>query len=280
MNEYLAKKNAGKVIFMGSWEKFGRLVDYMKGLDSVLVAFSGGVDSLLLLDAAIEALGRERVLAVTAASVIRSPEEREEALRLAVLFGARWVEVESGEMRNTDFVANPPERCYHCKKDLLSLLGALASREGLAHIVEGSNKSDLDDFRPGYRAVRESGALSPLLEAGISKDDVREILKARGTAGWDRPSEACLCSRVPYGTEITEGKLKRIYLAEKAVKTLGLVTLRVRDHGDTARLEVPAGEIEKICREENREFILQELKGLGYKHVTVDLGGYRTGNMN
>ena len=276
----MSKKNAGKVIFMGNWEKFNRLVDYMKGLDSVLVAFSGGVDSLLLLDAAIEALGRERVLAATAVSVIRSPEEREEAFRLAVLSGARWVEVESGEIKNPSFVANPPDRCYHCKKDLLSLLGALASGEGLTNIVEGSNKSDMDDFRPGFRAVRESGALSPLLEAGITKGEVRELLKARGIAGWDRPSEACLCSRVPYGTEITPEKLNRIYLAEKTVKTLGLVTLRVRDHGETARLEVPACEIEKICREENREFILQELKGLGYKYVTVDLGGYRTGNMN
>ncbi|HBV98959.1 MAG: hypothetical protein JL50_19065 [Peptococcaceae bacterium BICA1-7] len=265
---------------MVSWEKFDRLVHYMKGLDSVLVAFSGGVDSLLLLDAAIEALGRERVLAVTAVSVIRSPEEREEASRLAGLFGARWVEVATGEMKNNSFVANPPERCYHCKKDLLSLLGDLAAGEGLAHIVEGSNKSDMDDFRPGFRAVRESGALSPLLEVEITKNDVREILKARGIAGWDRPSEACLCSRVPYGTEITPEKLKRIYLAEKALKELGFNVVRVRDHGNVARLEVPPADIEGMCREENRSLILQILKELGYKYVSVDMGGYRTGNMN
>lgn len=265
---------------MQALEKYDSLVQNIKGLKSVLVAFSGGVDSLLLLQAALDALGRDRVLAVTAVSVIRSPEEAIEARRLAGCLGAGWRELASEEMQNPNFTANPPERCYHCKKDLLARLKGLASTEGLACLVEGSNKSDLDDFRPGFRAVRESGALSPLLSADITKSEVREILRAKNLPGWDRPSEACLCSRIPYGTVITEALLKRIYLAEKAVKSLGYSVVRVRDHGDIARLEVLSGDMVNICRAGEREVLLQKLKELGYKYVALDLGGYRSGNMN
>jgi uncharacterized protein len=265
---------------MKALEKYDRLVQYMKGLESLLVAFSGGVDSILLLCAALEALGRDRVLAATAVSVIRSPEEREEACRMADYLGARWVELQSGEMQNTAFTANPPERCYHCKKDLLALLGSLAAEEGLVCLAEGSNKSDLDDHRPGFRAVRERGVLSPLLEAGISKDEVREILRIKGIPGWDRPSEACLCSRIPHGTGITGERLNRIYLAEKAVKDLGFKVIRVRDHGLVARLEVPAEDMEAILKEANRLTIVKKLSQLGYRHISLDMAGYRTGSLN
>lgn len=265
---------------MESMKKYSLLIDYMQNIDSVLVAFSGGVDSLLLLAAAVEALGREKVLAVTAVSAIHPPEEKEEAKELAAFWGARWLEVESREMENPYFLANPPDRCYHCKKGLLELLSGIASREGLAWMAEGSNRSDLDDYRPGYRAVKESGVLSPLLEAGITKADVREILKTKGVSGWDKPSDACLCSRIPYGVAVTGDILKRVYLAEKVIKDFGVSVVRVRDHGDTARLEVLPKNIETICREDNRAVIVQKLKSLGYKHVAIDMQGYRTGSMN
>ncbi|MFZ5631654.1 MAG: ATP-dependent sacrificial sulfur transferase LarE [Bacillota bacterium] len=265
---------------MESASKYGMLVDYLEKLGSVLVGFSGGVDSALLLAAALDALGRERVLAVTAASPIHPPEELAEARQLAVTLGARWRAVESGEMENADFLANPPERCYYCKKERLALLAEMAAGEGLARVVEGSNRSDLNDFRPGFRAVREAGALSPLIEVGMNKEEIREAARKRGISSWNKPSNACLCSRIPYGEKITIERLQRIYLAEEVVRSMGVSTVRVRDHGGIARVEVPAGEIEKICREENRMHIAQKLSGLGYKYVAVDLKGYRTGSMN
>lgn len=265
---------------MGNVNKYSILVDYMGNLGSVLVAFSGGVDSSLLLAAALDALGRERVLAVTATSPIHPPEDLAEAQKLAELLGARWQVVESAEMQNSDFLANPPDRCFFCKRDLLARLADLAAAGGLARIVEGSSQSDLEDFRPGFRAVREAGVSSPLLEAGMTKEEIRNAARERGIPNWNRPSDACLCSRVPYGEKITPERLNRIYLAEKVVKGLGVGMVRVRDHGETARLEVPGEDIEKVCRVENRHYIVRELMALGYRYVAVDLEGYKTGKMN
>lgn len=265
---------------MNTGKKYSKLVEYMEKLGSVLVAFSGGADSSLILAAALDALGRERVLAATATSPIHPPGDLEEARRLAGDLGARWQVVETNEMENEDFLANPPDRCYHCKNELLAWMAGLAEREGLARVVEGSNLDDLKDSRPGFRAVREAGVLSPLLEVGMTKKEIREAARERGVPSWNRPSDACLCSRIPYGEKITPDRLKRIYLAESVVKGLGVGTIRVRDHGDVARLEVMPDDMVKICRVENRDLISRELTALGFKFVTLDLAGYRTGSMN
>lgn len=265
---------------MGYKAKYNKLLDYIKKQGSALVAFSGGVDSSLLLAAALDALGPDRVLAVTAASPIHPPEDLVEARELASALGARWRAVDSAEMENPLFLANPPERCYHCKKGLLVLLMELARREGLAGVAEGSNLDDLNDFRPGFKAVREAGVLSPLLEVGMTKDEVRQSARERGIRSWSRPSNACLCSRIPYGEAITRERLQRIYLAEQVVKGMGAGIVRVRDHGSIARIEVGPADIETVCREENRNRITGKLSDLGFKYVAVDLAGYRTGSMN
>lgn len=265
---------------MNNQTKYQLLIKYLEKLGSVLVAFSGGVDSALLLAASLDALGKDRVLAVTAASPIHLPEDLETARKLAGALGARWQVVESGEMNNPDFVSNPPERCYFCKKEVLGLLVEMARKQGVTHVLEGSNRDDLGDFRPGFRAVRETGVLSPLVEVGMTKEEIREAARERGIAAWNRSSEACLCTRIPYGQKITPERLQRIYRAEAVVKSLVTGSVRVRDHGDVARLEVSPADIEKICREENRVCIAEKLLGLGYGHVAVDLAGYRTGSMN
>lgn len=265
---------------MRSHEKYAQLLSILEKLDSVVVAFSGGVDSALLLAASMDALGKEKVLAVTATSPFHLPEDLDTARSLADGLGARIRVIDSTAMKNSDFLSNPPERCYICKKDLLGKLSEIALEKGMAHVLEGSNSSDLDDIRPGFRAVREAGVLSPLLEAGMTKQDVREAARERGIASWNRPSEACLCTRIPFGQEITPERLQRIYLAEGVLKGMEIGTVRVRDHGDVARLEVSAADIEKICLPKNRAIILEMLLRTGYKHVSVDLAGYRTGSMN
>lgn len=265
---------------VGNTRKYRELLEYLNKLGSTLVAFSGGVDSSLLLAASLDALGRDKVVAVTAVSPIHPPEDLDEARRTAAGLGARWQVVDSKEMLNPHFVANPPERCYYCKKDLLSLLVENAHQWGIVRVVEGSNLNDLEDFRPGFRAVRETGVLSPLLEIGMTKEEVREAARERGISAWNRPSDACLCTRLPYGREITPERLDRIYRAEAVVKGLGISAARVRDHGDIARLEVLAADIEKICREENRVYVAEKLREIGFIHVAVDLMGYRTGSMN
>ncbi len=260
--------------------KYMELLTYLEKLDSVLVAFSGGVDSSLLLAASVDALGKERVLALTATSPFHLPEDLDSARSLADVLGARLQVVDSKVMSNPEFLSNPPERCYFCKKELLGVLLETSRRQGIAHVLEGSNLSDLKDFRPGFRAVREAGVLSPLLEVGMTKEDVREAARERGIASWNRPSEACLCTRIPFGEAITPDRLQRIYSAEVILKSMGIGTVRVRDHGDVARLEVSAEDIGKICQENNRVIIAERLVKIGYKHVAVDLVGYRTGSMN
>jgi uncharacterized protein len=259
-----------------SWR---RLVGTLRGVDGAVVAFSGGVDSSLLLLAAREALG-DRVLAVTARSPTYPPDEADEARRIAALAGARHRFIDTEEMADPAFRGNPPTRCYACKRELFARLRGIAAEERLEAVLDGSNVDDEGDFRPGRRAAQEQGVRSPLLEAGLTKADVRALARARGLPNWDRPAQACLASRVPYGEELTPERLARVARAEAAVRALGFAVVRVRDHGRVARIEVAPGEVARLLESGVRERVVGALKDAGYTWVAADLEGYRVGAMN
>jgi uncharacterized protein len=258
---------------------FVSLKQWFKQFNGALVAFSGGIDSSLLLAGAVAALG-DRALAVTAVSASYPDEERKMAEKVAALIRARHMVIESKEMDNPLFKANPPERCYHCKDSLFRDLQKIAGTEGLEIIVDGSNAGDGADFRPGAKAARRHSVRSPLAELGFHKGLIRETARRLGLPNWDAPSCACLASRVPYGTAITAEKLTRIGSAERELRGLGLKTVRARDYGDTIRIETGKDEIEKFLSPDIREKALAACKKAGYIYVCLDIEGYRTGSMN
>ncbi|MFA6033641.1 MAG: ATP-dependent sacrificial sulfur transferase LarE [Myxococcota bacterium] len=258
---------------------YGVLVDLLKNTGGTVVAFSGGVDSSLLLAAAFDALG-DRALGVTAASQTYSDDELFLAKETARGIGARHEVIHTGEMDDGRFTANPPNRCYYCKSSLCRAMWDVAGREGFRCVVDGNNADDAGDFRPGHEAAVEQGVRSPFMELGIGKEKIRAMARERGLSNWDMPAHACFASRIPYGEEITTVRLKRIAGAEKSLGGIGFRQLRVRDHGTLCRVELPGADLEGAIRPEMRERIVRLCKDAGYTYVCLDLEGYRTGAMN
>jgi uncharacterized protein len=260
--------------------KLDTLKSRLAELDGVAVAFSGGVDSTFLLSVARETLGRDRVLAVTAVSDIHPKGEIGDAKSLARRIGVRHLLVDPGDMKDRAFLANPPDRCYVCKRRVFSSLKALAAKHGMKTVADGTNADDSADYRPGRKALKELGIISPLAEAGLTKREIRSLSRKRGLPTWNRPALACLATRVPYGTRITPAILKRIDAAETALRALGFVQVRVRDHGDLARIEIAPAEMNAIHKPGLFPKIVKRFKAAGYRTVTLDLEGYRTGSLN
>ena len=259
--------------------KLTGLENVLRDMGSVLVAFSGGVDSTFLAAVAHDTLG-EAALAVTAISPSVPASEAEEACRLAHQIGIRHEIIETHEMDLAGYVENSPQRCYFCKDELFDRLQALARQRSIAWVVDGCNVDDLGDHRPGRRAASEHGVRSPLIEAELDKAEIRALSKARGLPTWDKPAMACLASRVPYGTTISVEMLDQIGAAEAFLRSLGVRQLRVRHHGEIARIEVDQDGMDLLMRDGNRERVVERLRSLGYLYVTLDLAGFRSGSMN
>ena len=260
-------------------EKYERLKALLRELERVLVAFSGGVDSSFLLKVAHDELG-ENVLAVIATSETYPEKEIQDAVLLAESMNVDYRVIQSCEMENPDFVANPPDRCYHCKRELFSRMQTVADKEGIPHVLDGANFEDTGDYRPGSRAAEELKVRSPLKEIGFVKDEIRELSRHLELTTWDKPAMACLSSRFPYYTRIHSEALAQIEQAEEFLRSLGLSQLRVRHHETIARIEVPSEDIARLMDPQLREVVVERLKELGYTYVTLDLAGYRTGSLN
>lgn len=258
--------------------KIERLRAILAPMGRAVVAYSGGCDSALLADVAHETLG-PGALAVTAVSPSLAPHEREAAATLARERGWAHREVATHEGDRAAYRRNAPDRCYHCKSELLEVLLALPEAAG-AWVLVGTNLDDLGDHRPGGRAATERGARAPLVEAGLGKDEIRRAARGRGLSVWEKPAAACLASRIAYGIEVTPERLERVGRAEDLLRRMGLREVRVRDHGDLARIEVEPGGIEALAAPGARERVAGAMRSLGFHHVTLDLEGFRSGSMN
>lgn len=262
---------------MLSNEKIEQLKQAIMDMESVVVAYSGGIDSTLLLKVTHDCLG-ERSVGATAVSASLPSRERMEAEEIARQIGARHIVIQSHETDDPNYLANSPDRCYFCKSDVYERLADYAREHGYKFIVDGTNADDAGDHRPGRKAARKYGVRSPLQELGYSKADIRELARAYGLPNWDKPSAACLSSRVPYGTLITIPVLSQVEQAEDYLHSLGFRQLRVRHHDQVARIEIEPADFPAFLS--HREDIAQHIKSLGYAYVTLDLAGFRTGSMN
>lgn len=256
-----------------------RLGAILQELDSVLVAYSGGVDSAYLLKAAVDTLG-ERAIGLIADSPSLARAEFTQALAVAREIGARLEVATTAELENPEYQRNAPNRCYFCKSELFAVSAGVAQRLGLAHVVYGANRDDVGDFRPGMAAARERGIRAPLLDAGLSKADVRELARRAGLSVWDKPSFACLASRIPHGTPVTVERLSRVEQAEAVLRRHGFRQFRVRDLDSMARVEVEPEDLPRLMAEPLRLELLRELRAVGFAQVAVDLEGFRSGRLN
>ncbi len=271
--------NNGKKAAEAASEKEKQLEVLLGRFEKVMVAFSGGADSTYLLGKAAQVLGRNRVQAVTFQSALNPYREVEEAAGFALKLKVKHRTLNLDILKNQDFAANTPQRCYICKQYIFSRLVELAKQEGFDTVLDGSNADDAEDYRPGMRAAEELGIRSPLLEVSLGKDEIRRLSRLKGYPGWDKPSAACLASRMPYGEEITAEKLKRISDAERILRRAGVKgNLRVRSHGNLARIEADSNDLDGIMKQKGD--IAARLKALGYNYVTLDLFGFESGSMN
>ncbi len=259
--------------------KRDKLFDYLKKMRKLAVGFSGGVDSTLLVAAAKQVLG-DRVIAMTAKSPTHPQKELDHATGIAEVLGVRHMVFATHEMEDARFTANGPNRCYHCKKILFGTMRKVAEAEGIEHLAHGANLDDLSDYRPGFRAAEELRVTAPLIEAGLSKQDIRRLAERMGLPNWNRPAMACLATRVPYGETLAPDILQKIEQAETLIMDTGVSHCRVRHHGNLARIEIDMDEISRVTDQTGRQALIDQLKLIGYQFVCLDLEGYLSGKMN
>lgn len=260
--------------------KYQDLQKILRGLGRVVVAYSGGVDSTFLLKAAVDTVGTDNVLAVIGVSPSLARSQHDQAIDLAHRIGARLMEVPIDELADDRYAANQADRCFHCKTHLYKTLRQMAVQQGFEHVVCGSNLDDQNDYRPGHQAAEAYGVQSPLMQAGLTKADIRQLSRDMGLSTADIPASPCLASRIVYGLEVTEQRLRQVEEAEDLLRSLGLKEFRVRHHDTIARIEVRPEDLAKVMMEPLRSQILDRLKSIGFKYVTVDLQGFRSGSLN
>ncbi len=264
---------------MGTREKFENLKKYLRELGSVCIAFSGGVDSTFLLAVASEVLN-DKAIAVTVHASMHTKREYNESVDFASKLGVNHIVIEANEYSIKEFVDNDKDRCYYCKRAIFTKIKEIALENETEYVADGTNVDDDNDYRPGMRALNELGVVSPLKMAGLTKQDIRDLSKQMNLLTWDKPSFACLASRIPYGMKITPEKLSMVEAAEEILIELGFRQFRVRHHGDIARIELPPDEIRDFINKENIDDVVERFKKIGFTYVTLDLEGYRMGSLN
>jgi pyridinium-3,5-biscarboxylic acid mononucleotide sulfurtransferase len=263
-----------------STDKFSTLKSLLISYKKVAVAYSGGVDSSLLVKLCADTLGPANVIAITGVSQTYTEDEKKIAQQITGKLGVELVLLQTDELSSDSFASNPTNRCYHCKKELYGRLVEIAKGKGATYILDGTNADDLGDYRPGRKAADEFGVVSPFVIAGITKSDIRDLSRTLDLPAWDKPANPCLASRVPYGTRITESILRQIEAGERVLKNLGIKNVRLRHHDMVARIEVSPQDFGVILDDKKRRYIIDSIKKIGYKWVALDLEGYRTGSLN